>query len=161
MDRVDQALAGAIEEALIKAVAKFRAEESVQPCLFCLCTTGEALRPYLSITVHDEKWWDYIEGSFCIYADEFFAPLEKLFTIRPSTYGPLGEQEHAIRMGSMLTALKQADAAGIFGEGEERENVLVLLLTLPPDVSDLEHARILNSASALLSRWEAEGYSGE
>lgn len=117
-------------------------------CIVSLLTTGEALRPYLSVTTHGDQWWDVVEGDHAIHADHLFAALADEW----DSSDPAFDQ----RISVMEEALRSLDVGGAFGAGPERERVLLLVQTLPPDWTEAGRARRLNPLSALMNRWLTE-----
>lgn len=63
----------------------------------------------------------------------------------------------------MEAALRRIDAEGLFGVGPTRDEVLLLVTTMPPDEADAAFATRLNPPGPLLSAWleeAAEGHPG-
>jgi len=162
----DATLAGAIAHATRRAVEELRALSSGPFCVFALITTGEALRPYLGVTLHGPDRWDLPDSEFAIVGDESLSELEPLFDERGDLHTlpqQDAEREFQVRLASMEEALRVLDAQGLFGVGHARAEVLLLVLTMPPDESDAGVATRLNPPGPLLSAWlaeAAEGYVG-
>lgn len=57
------------------------------------------------------------------------------------------------RVGAMEEAIARLDADGVFGAGQARRSVLVLVEFMPQDASNTERAVRLNPAGPLLDAW--------
>jgi hypothetical protein len=136
-------------------------------CVYALATSGEALRPYLIVTPDDATRWDLPDSPFAVYGDEHLAGLEELFTARGDLFDMSAEEaqaEYDLRLASMEAALRALDADGLFGAGDARADVLLLVTTMPPDETAAAFARRLNPVGPLLSAWldeASEGGAGE
>ena len=161
--RPDPDLTAAIKAATRSAIERLRSEEVGPFCLYALVTSGEALRPYLSITLDDSDRWNPSEGPFDVYGDEFFAPLKSIYDERGDIFDmapDAGEAEYRVRLLSMEAALRELDESGLFGSGAEREKVLLLVTAMPPDETDAEFAQRLNPDGPLLTAWLQEASEG-
>ncbi|MGH3359562.1 MAG: DUF4303 domain-containing protein [Nocardioidaceae bacterium] len=156
-------LVEAIMDATRHAVTGLRAEHSGPFCAYALLTTGEGLRPYLTVTLDGPHRWNLSDGLFAIVGDEWFARLAPPFDARGDLHAlddDSSDTEYAIRFASMEEALRRLDDEGFFGTGRERERVLLLVATMPPDESDAGFARRLNPPGALLDAWLSEAAEG-
>ncbi|WP_349828636.1 DUF4303 domain-containing protein [Brevibacterium litoralis] len=70
------------------------------------------------------------------------------------------QMEYDLRLGSMEEALRRLDAEGVFGTGEARQEVLLLVATMPPDETEAERGRRMNPPGPLLDAWLAEAAEG-
>lgn len=160
----DPVLTDAIADAARKAITQLRSQASGPFCVYALLTSGEALRPYLSATLHGPARWDLADSPFAIVGDEYFAPLTQVYDARGdlSTMSPAdADTEYRRRFASMEAALHALDDEGFFGVGAERAQTLLLVSPMPPDHTDAGFAIRLNPASELLGAWleeAAEGY---
>lgn len=159
----DAVLTAAIVAATRAALDEVRATHPGPFCVVALVTTGEALRPYLSVTLHGDGRWDLADSPLVIVGDEHFAALEPLYAARGHLHtmsSPDAEREYAVRLASMEAALRLLDGEGLFGVGEARGQVLLLVTTMPPDASDAGFARRLNAPGPLLTAWLEEASEG-
>jgi len=159
----DAALTAAIARTTRRAVEQLHAEDDGPFCVYALATSGEALRPYLVVTPAGETRWDLPDSPFAVYGDEHLASLEDLFTARGDLFdmSPAdAATEHDLRLASMESALHALDAEGLFGTGVAREQVLLLVTTMPPDETDAAFARRLNPVGPLLTAWLDEASEG-
>lgn len=159
----DRVLTMAIVDATRRAVEQLRAEHEGPFCVYALVTSGEALRPYLSVTLDGPDRWDLPDSPFAIYGDEHFAGLEDLYSRRGDLHRMApddADAEYWLRLTSMEAALRMLDAEGLFGSGRERDRTLLLVMTMPPDETDAVFARSLNPPSPLLTAWLEEASEG-
>lgn len=159
----DVALASAIARATRRAVEQLHAAHPGPFCVYALATTGEALRPYLIVTPDDETRWDLPDSPFAVYGDGHLAGLEELFTERGDLFGMTpadADAEYSTRLASMESALRSLDDDGLFGTGDARRQVLLLVTTMPPDASDAAVARRLNQPGRLMTAWLEEASEG-
>ncbi|MBY0688266.1 DUF4303 domain-containing protein [Microbacterium marinilacus] len=160
----DPALTASIADATRKAITRLRSQASGPFCVYALLTSGEALRPYLSVTLHGPGRWDLADSPFALAGDEFFAPLAQVYDARGDLFDMApadADAEYWRRLASMEAALHALDDEGFFGVGAERAQTLLLVSPMPPDHSDAGFARRLNPPGELLSAWldeAAEGY---
>ena len=132
-------------------------------CVYALLTSGEALRPYLSVTLHGPGRWDLADSPFAIVGDEHFAPLGRIYAERGDLSGMAPEDadaEYWRRLASMEAALHALDEEGLFGAGADRAEKLLLVSPMPPDESDAGFACRLNPPSGLLDAWLEEAAEG-
>lgn len=133
----------------------------------------EGMHPYISawsyealeksmmdnkITEEDKGWWkwDYSDSPYVVYGyDEFFYEVSELLDQRADKLSDdeLYDVEWEIRIASMEEAMKRLDQSGMFGIGDERENVVINVEIAPPDYSEYNRALRLNAASSLLSEY--------
>ena len=159
----DPALTAAISVATRRAVEQVRAEHPGPFCAFALVTTGEALRPYLTVTLDGPERWDLADSPLAIVGDEHLAAVEPLYAERGDVADrtpEAAEREYGLRLASMEAALRLLDDDGLFGTGQARERVLLLVATMPPDESDAGFARRLNPPGPLLTAWLEEASEG-
>lgn len=145
------------------ALQQFRATHSIDACLVALVTSGEGYRPYLALTEHGEDQWDLAGSRFAIVEDEFLARTEPAFDARGFLHemgDDASEVEFDRRLASMEAALRRLDDQGLFGIGEDRARVLLLVATMPPSDSEAELGRRLNPPSPLLDAWLEEAAEG-
>ncbi len=159
----DSALTTAIATSARGAITQLHSDEPGPFCLYALLTSGEALRPYLSVTLDGPNRWDLADSPFAVFGDEHFAPLEKIYAERGSLFEMTptdADTEYWVRLMSMEAALRTLDEEGLFGTGRDREQTLLLVTPMPPDHTDAESARRLNPRSALLVDWLKEASEG-
>ncbi len=133
----------------------------------------ESLHPYISawsyealeksmienkITDEEKDWWkwDYSDSPYAIYGyEEYFQEVSELLDQREDSISSdeLYDIEWDIRVDSMEEAMKRLDQSGLFGSGEDRNNVVINVELAPPDGSEYERALRLNAASSLLSEY--------
>ncbi|MFJ6679700.1 DUF4303 domain-containing protein [Microbacterium sp. NPDC091382] len=159
----DDDLATQIAQATQEALAELPLEVRDGLCLVALLTTGEALRPYLSLTTHGDDQWNLADSPFAIIGDGRFAALDESWSARGmlADLGPDASlAEFLDRMATLEEALRVVDVSGVFGAGEPRERVLLSVSTMPPDRLDVGYVRRLNPHSVLHDRWFAEAAEG-
>lgn len=157
------ALVEAVTEATAEAIELLRAQHPEDFCVYALVTSGEGFRPYLTATVRGEAQWDLADSPYAIVEDEILARAEPAFMARGDLYDmtdDAAEEEFSRRMASMEEALRRLDNQGLFGRGEERARVLLLVVTMPPDPSEAEIGRRLNPPGPLLDAWLREAAEG-
>lgn len=159
----DADLAALVAQATERAIADLPATVHDRWCAVALVTTGEALRPYLCVTVHDADLWDLSASEFAVAGDEYFAALAPAWDAQ----GLLAEMDaenadrvFEIRLATLEEALRLLDVRSFFGVGEDRERVLLLVATMPPSLADVGFARRLNPPGPLRDRWFAEAAEG-
>lgn len=138
-----------------------------------LVTTGEALRPCISAwstqalaarVAQDgpdsKDWleWSYADSPYFCHGDAHFEAVARLFLLRPGPQAlPTTEAwqaEYELRLEAMESAMRQLDGEGLFGQGDERLRICVLVEVVPPDASNAERARRLNPPnSPALHTW--------
>lgn len=156
----DPALSRLIADATRGAVEDLRAEHPERFYAFALLTTGEALHPYLSACSHEDDErnglpyrWGFSDSSYVVWGyEQHFIEVRRAFEDRGDLFRlppAASAAEYATRLASMEEAWRLLDADGVFGTGEERERVLLVVETLPPDASAAEIARRLNPPGPL------------
>lgn len=161
--QADAVLVGAVVDATRKAVSQLHAErqEGEAFCTYALVTTGEGLRPYLAVTVDGPGRWNLGESPYAIVGDDWLAQTEPAFSARGDLFETADpDAEWEVRAASLEEALRRLDSEGLFGDGAEREHVLLLVATMPPDESDSGFARRLNPPGRLLDAWLLEAAEG-
>lgn len=157
------ALVEAVTEATAEAIELLRAQHPEDFCVYALVTSGEGFRPYLTATVRGEAQWDLADSPYAIVEDDILARTDPAFTARGLLRDmprEAAEAEFWRRLASMEEALRRLDGQGLFGRGEERSRVLLLVATMPPDTSDAAFARRLNPPGPLLDAWLREAAEG-
>lgn len=136
---------------------------------FALLTSGEARAPYLSAcsleadAAEGLDRWSLADTPYAAWGyEELFASAARAFADR----GELSElfeadaeafeAEYALRLASVEEALRLLDIAGLFGTGADRQEVLLITGTMPPDASDAGFVRRLNPAGGLYEEWLRE-----
>ncbi|ANS79632.1 hypothetical protein SGUI_2236 [Serinicoccus hydrothermalis] len=157
--RPDAHLAELIARGTRAALAELPEAVARDLCLVALVTTGEALRPYLGVTIHGPGRWDLADGEQAIVGDEHLAAVGHTWDAR----GDLrdlddaeAEAELAVRLATLEEALRLLDIDGVFGVGDARRRMLLLVTTMPPDGAAAGHARRLNPEGPLLREWLEE-----
>jgi hypothetical protein len=152
----DAAVAAVVAAATRAALATLPPAIADELRLVALVTTGEALRPYLALTVRGEGEWDLADSDYAVFADEHLATVADAWDRRGNVW-ELDEVamavEIAVRLATLEEALRLLDAEGCFGTGIARRERLLLVATMPPDETDAGFARRLNPAGPLLERW--------
>ncbi|WP_454300814.1 DUF4303 domain-containing protein [Salana multivorans] len=155
----DGALARIVAEATCAALAELARSVRERVCAVALVTSGEALRPWLTVTVHGEDRWDLADSAHALTGDEHLAAIAEAWDARGYLHEldeADAEVEYATRLATLEEALRLLDVDGVFGRGETRERVLLLVATMPPDETDAGYARRLNPPGPLLDDWLAE-----
>lgn len=156
-------LVDAIAEAARRAIVELRTEHPEEFCVYALVTVGEALRPYLTVTVQGDGRWDLADSPYAMAGDARLARTAPLFEARgelDTMDAETADREYGARLASMEEALRRLDDGGLFGAGAERGRVLLLVATMPPDETDAGFARRLNPPGPLLDAWLAEAAEG-
>ncbi|WP_047261176.1 DUF4303 domain-containing protein [Corynebacterium mustelae] len=151
----DPELTAAIAEATWYAVTTLHEAHGSDFYQYSLCTTGEALRPYLSATKPGMDWWDLFDGPFALWGEEYMSKLHDVFDARwnPHRLDADYDAYCDARYRSMEETLKQLDSEGLFGTGEKRKKTLIGVLVVPPDATNTEQMIRLNPPGELLDRW--------
>lgn len=156
-------LVDAIAGPLERAIQQLRRDHPEDFCVYALVTSGEGYRPYLAATVHGENRWDLAGSPYDIVGDELLSQTESAFLARGELHEMSeadAEQEYWRRLASMEAALRQLDDDGLFGQDSDRDRVLLLVATMPPDESDAAFAKRLNPSGPLLDAWLDEAAEG-
>jgi len=160
----DPALVNAVSDATRHAVTRFHAEHDNHDetfCVYALVTSGEGLRPYLTVTVDGPDRWNLADSPYAIVGDDWLAQTESAFSARGNVFEAADiDAEWDLRLASMEESLRRLDSEGLFGIGAQREAVLLLVATMPPDESDSGFARRLNPPGPLLEAWLREAAEG-
>lgn len=141
-----------------------------------LITTGEAHAPIVSAwswqaldsavrntqrsseEAHLLKW-SYSDSPFFRYGWEYFAQVREVFDERPRINALMTdvewEKEYNFRLSAIENAMATLDAEGIFGTGDRRDRVVILVEVVPPDRTNVDRAIRLNPLAAL-REWLAE-----
>jgi Domain of unknown function (DUF4303) len=139
-----------------------------------LVTTGKAHAPFVAAWSHEALArkvaagvsptvkWSYADSPYFAYGyEEYFDAVRAAFARRPAMEAvPYGsnepwQAEYELRLAAMETAMARLDVEGLFGVGPERNEKVVLVEVMPPDHTNTERARRLNSPAALAA-WLAE-----
>ncbi|WP_236808845.1 DUF4303 domain-containing protein [Amycolatopsis albispora] len=133
-----------------------------------LTTPGEAFGPALSAWSHEalaqrpdagEVRYSYADSPFSIWGEEHLKPVRDLFAARPEVFDiadeDASEAEFELRLRAMETALRRLSDEGLFGVGDARAGVLVLVEVVPGDEENAARARRLNPPGPALDAWLA------
>lgn len=139
-----------------------------------LITTGEGLPPApsawswqaleraVSASVDPEQaraWlkWSYSESPYWLFGEAHFAPVAERFSGLPDPHDlkdPAAfDREVQRRLVAMEDAMKMLDAEGLFGRGDRRDKMVVLVEVMPPDSGNTERALRLNPPGPALDMW--------
>lgn len=155
-----------IVKAVKMAAEKLFRETEESFYYFTLITSGEAHAPIvsawskekLSMVPESERQlvkWSYADSPYFDFDSDGFEQVRLLFSQRPDILlldEPLRSSEYDERLAVMEDALSEVDAAGVFGRGVEREQIVINVEVMPPDHSNTERAMRLNPPAAL-SDW--------
>jgi len=170
----DEKLVQALVTAAGAAFASLK-ETTREQFYFYVMVFDEGMHPYISawsrealersmaeqeIAEEDKSWWKWsaADSPYAAYGyDEYFGEVDRLLEERA---GELSEDElyggeWKARMDLMEEAMRRLDAAGSFGTGKEREQVVINVEQAPPDSESGEAQRALrlNPPSGLLSEY--------
>jgi hypothetical protein len=134
-----------------------------------LTTPCEAFGPALSAwsyevlarrTDADDVRYSYADSPFSIVGEEHLKPVRELFAARPEVLDidddDASEAEFDLRLRAMETALHRLADEGLFGVGDARAGVLVLVEVVPDDEENTAaRARRLNPPGPALDAWLA------
>lgn len=95
--------------------------------------------------------WSYADSPYCMYGNEFFSEVSKVFNSRDRKLETDVErtEEIKIRMNSMEKAMAELDAEGLFGTGAKRSGIVINVEVMPPDYENTLRALRLNPREAL------------
>ena len=169
MNDASERLKRAIAVALRAAAERLFRETGESFYYFSLITTGEAHAPVLSAWSREKLAavpeadrslvkWSYADSPYFDFGSEEFGEVRELFDQRPDMHSLEGESrfsEYEERLAIMEQALAEADAAGVFGRGAEREKIVIHVEVMPPDHTNTERALRLNPPRAL-DEWLGE-----
>ncbi len=166
---IDEKLVEIIQSATEKALLKLY-EEHNESFYYCsLITTGEGLCPIISAwskealervanesddDVEEAKYylkWSYSETPYFAYGEEFFEDVKNVFIDRMNKLKTAEERQREVqlRINSMEKVMHNLDAKGMFGQGEQRLNIVINAEFMPPDYTNTERALRLNPQEAL------------
>ncbi|RKM63056.1 DUF4303 domain-containing protein [Butyrivibrio sp. XB500-5] len=165
---IDEYLVEIIQSATEKALLKLF-EEHNESFYYCsLITTGEGLCPIISAwskealervanesdDVEEAKYylkWSYSETPYFAYGEEFFEDVKNVFIDRMNKLKTAEERQREVqlRINSMEKVMHNLDAKGMFGQGEQRLNIVINAEFMPPDYTNTERALRLNPQEAL------------
>jgi hypothetical protein len=102
--------------------------------------------------------WDYSLTSLFPYGhEEHYAEVRRLLELRPDLDEIEDDErwdaEFEARMAAVEASTARLDAEGLFGVGERRDAVVVLVENMPPDPVDTQRALRLNPPSELFQEW--------
>lgn len=130
---------------------------------FALLTAGEAQAPYLSACSLEADLaeglgrWSLADTPYAVWGyEEHFTDVARAFRDRGELFERDGrdfEDEYALRLASIEEGLRLLDVAGLFGTGDERQRVLLIAGTMPPDENDAGFVRRLNPSGPLYDEW--------
>ena len=149
-------LAAVLAQAVRHALQELPGQTFEHLCCLALATSGEALRPYLCLSLHGEEQWDLAGSRYAVFADQYFQDIENAWDAQGSLWDmpPVqAEAEYLDRLATMEEALRILDAEGVFGTGAQRAGRLLLVASMPPDETDTGYARRLNPPGPLLGQW--------
>lgn len=99
--------------------------------------------------------WNYADSPYCDFGVENFDPVYGLLETMPDPHGASSNDETFAeqdrRMKAYESAIAKVDAEGLFGVGEQREKIAVLLEVMPPDYTNTPIAKRLNPPAAIAS----------
>lgn len=105
-----------------------------------------------------ELKWSYADSPFYCFGEGHFSEVRRLLE-EASDEGDRDwtsdAQELELRLAAMESTMGQLDAEGLFGQGEERNRIVINAEVMPPDESNVGRARRLNPQQALRD-WLAE-----
>lgn len=100
--------------------------------------------------------WSYSESPYFCFMDELFEPVKDAFQARNTLLGTdQWDAEVNGRMQAMENAMIRLDREGVFGTGEARNKMVVLVEVMPPDWTNTARAKRMNPPEALVE-WLAE-----
>lgn len=165
---IDEKLVEIIQSATENALIKLF-EEHDESFYYCsLITTGEGLCPIISAwsmealervanesgDVEEAKYylkWSYSETPYFAYGEEFFEDVKNVFIDRMNKLKTAEERQREVqlRINSMEKVMHNLDAKGMFGQGEQRLNIVINAEFMPPDYTNTERALRLNPQETL------------
>lgn len=164
--RPDPVLSRTLATASEAAIASLRRAHPERFYAFALLNSGEARASYLSAcsleadAAEGLDRWDLTGTPYAAWGyDDHFADVTRVFADRGDLFdlfesdAEAFEAEYALRLASVEEALRLLDVAGLFGTGVERQEVLLIAGTVPPDDSDTGFVRRLNPAGPLYDEW--------
>lgn len=165
----NETLKTAIIQAVMTAAERLFGQTGESIYYFALITSGEAHAPIVSAWSKEKLAmvpeaerptvkWSYADAPYFDFDSASFEKVRLLFDQRPNILSlnePLRSSEYEERLSVMEAALSEADAAGTFGSGIEREQIVINVEVMPPDHSNTERAIRLNPPAAL-TEWLVE-----
>jgi hypothetical protein len=122
-----------------------------------LMPVSEEILAELRVTDPSYDRWDYTLTPLFPYGDEeHYAEVRRLLELRPDLDeldDPESDAELAARMDAVEASMARLDAEGLFGVGEARAGVVVLVENMPPLPVDTERALRLNPPGPLFQEW--------
>lgn len=104
--------------------------------------------------------WSYADSPYCCHRQEDFAEVDRLLWERPDIKAMEDgqfEMEYEKRYMAMEEAMRQLDKEGLFAVNQAREEVVVLVETMPPDEENTIRAwRMNDSSSQIFHQWLEE-----
>jgi len=105
-----------------------------------------------------EARWNYSYSPVLPYGwDDHYAEVRRLLELRPDlgamTDDEQWDAEYLARMAALEAAVSRLDGEGLFGSGERRAGVLVLVENVPWDDSNVERVRRMNPRGPLRQEW--------
>jgi len=102
--------------------------------------------------------WDYSLTPLFPYGhEEHYAEVRRLLELRPDLQeiedDAEWEAEFEARMAAVEASMARLDEGGLFGVGDRRDGVLVLVEMMPPQPVDTQRALRLNPPSELFQEW--------
>ncbi|TMN88084.1 hypothetical protein CWB72_14055 [Pseudoalteromonas phenolica] len=166
----DKKLEIEITTACRNAISELFSKDSSQFYYCCLVTTGQAHAPFLSAWSQDalkstaelekchpsEIKWSYADSPYCDFGAEHFDKLKQHFENKTL----LTEHEFDKRINLMEKALANLIDEGLFGSAADRDNIYINVEVMPPDYSNVERAKRLNSSFALRNWLEEAAEDG-
>lgn len=166
--KLDVELVSKIKQASQKAILSLFSNHKEQFYYCSLITDGFANCPILSAwswealeretqkdnNVEEAKYylkWSYADSPYCMYGNEYFSDIRKIFDQRNSLIHTEKERQNEfyIRMNSMERAMFELDEEGLFGTGKQRLGIVINVETMPPDYENTKRAIRLNPKAAL------------
>lgn len=104
--------------------------------------------------------WSYADSPYCCFYQEAFAKVEQMLLERENVWDLPEDaflEECGMRYAAMEEAMMQLDREGLFAVNQKREDVVVLVETMPPDETNTERALRMNQrGSAIFEEWLKE-----
>jgi len=97
--------------------------------------------------------WSYGDSPYFCYLEEAFFQVSELFSLRPPMVTSMSEDEwyaeYEFRLKALEFAMAELDQEGLFGEGKQREKLVINVEVMPPDWTNTERAKRLNPPNSL------------
>lgn len=104
--------------------------------------------------------WSYADSPYCCHRQEDFAEVDRMLRERPNIWELEDAQfeiEYEKRYKAMEEAMRQLDEQGLFAVNQARDEVVVLVETMPPDEDNTIRAyRMNNRGSRIFQEWLEE-----